>query len=469
MMRCCWVVLVVCCASIAAAQSTPEVDKMRADARAAYDKGDFETTKDLTNRLLTTNPKDHYALYLRASSRIELGVLKHEVKEIRDGIEDARESLKIGGGAEINYYLPYLYGMISLANLEDKKEHANVALDVAKMVLAKNLTPEQKANVLYQRAATYLYLKDLNAAAEDYQAAIKAFPGHAGSYMSLAQTYILLGQSDKALATFNAAVEALNNYLAYNNRGLFLQQQGKWPEAMADFNKAIELDPNFAIAYNNRGFNYQQTGNQQAAEADFTKALTIEPQNPLFHSLRGTTRLSAGNLPGAIEDYTEAIRLYPQNAVAQADLGFAKYFSKDYEGAYAAFDQATQIDPIQMRYLSPWKVWSLVLAGKSDLTEPITTASVNKAEKERDWIDEQVLFLSGKISEKDLVDFVTKTTDAKMKNSQLCEAYYFIAERRSQANDKENAARSYDHVLKTNELRLSAYRGAQFALQRFGK
>ena len=466
-----WIVLLLICASTAAAQSPAETDKLRDEAKAAYEKGDFDTAKQITTQILSKNPKDHAALYLRASSRVEMGVVKHDLKEIRDGIEDARDSLRVAGGGEVNYYLPYLYGMISLANFEDKKEHANVSLEVAKTVLARtNLTPEQRANVLYQRASAHLYLKDLNAAIEDYQGAIKAFPGHIGSYMGLAQSYIIAGQMDKALATFTAAVETIpDNHLVYNNRGLFLQQQGKTQEALADFNKAIEIDPNFATAYTNRGFTEQTMGKLPEAEADFTKALSIEPENPLFTSLRGTCRLAQGNTAGAIEDYTTAIRLNPQNPVAHADLAFAKYFAKDYAGASAGFDQATQIDANVMRYLNPWKVWSLVLSNKADAVTEIASVSENKPAKERDWIDEQVLFLSGVVSEKALVDYVQKTPDPKLKNAQLCEAYYFIGERRTQANDKTNAATFYQLVLNTKEAQLSAYRGAQFALQNFGK
>ena len=129
----------------------------------------------------------------------------------------------------------------------------------------------------------------------------------------------------------------------------------------------------------------------------------------------------------------------------------------------------TQIDGNMMRYLSPWKVWSLVLSGKPDAIEEIAAASKNKPEKDRDWIDQQVLFLKGDIAEKALVEFVQKTTDPKLKNAQLCEAYFFIAERRAQANDKTNAAAFYAQVIATKESQLSAYRGAQFALQSFGK
>jgi len=465
------IVLVLCFGTVSMAQSNPEHEKMRADARKAYEEGEFAKAKDLTDRILTQNPKDHAALYLRASARVELGVVKRDVKEIREGIEDARDSLKVGGGGEINYYLPYLYGMISLANIEDKKEHANVSLEVAKTVLARtNLTPEQRANVLYQRASAYLYLKDLKAAIGDYEAAIASFPAHIGSYMGLAQGFIFTGQLDKALETFTKAIEAVpNNHLLYNNRGLFLQQQGKTQEAMKDFNKAIELDASFATAYTNRGFTSQAMGDLPAAEADFTKAISLETGNPLFTSLRGTCRLSQGNSAGAIEDYTQAIRLNPQNPVAHADLGFANFFSRNYAGAFTEFDQATQIDANVMRYLSPWKVWSLVLAGKPDAIDEIASVSEKKAENERDWIDQQVLFLKGDIAEKALYDYVQKTTEPKLKNAQLCEAYYFIAERRSQANDKTNAAAFYQQVISTKESQLSAFRGAQFALQSFGK
>lgn len=456
----------------ALAQPSPEHEKMRNDARAAYDRGSFEEAKDLTTKILALNPKDHAALYLRASSRVELGVMKHDFKEIRDGIEDARESLKVAGGGEVNYYLPYLFGMVSLANLEQKKEHANVAVEIAKKVLSSpSLTPQQRSDILYQRAAAFMATGNLESAIEDYQAATKSNPEHLGSYMGLAQCYTISGQPEKALATFNAAVEAFpKHHLVYNNRGLYLQQQGKLQESIADFNKAIELAPDgqFSVAYANRGFSNQGLGNLPAAEADFTKALSLEPQNGLFTSLRGTCRLAAGNVAGAIEDYTQAIRLNPQNPVPHADLGFAKYFSKDYAGAVAAYDQALQIDPNAMRYLNPWKLWSLVLSGRPDAIGEITAAS-EKAGKDGDWIDQQVLFLKGDISEKQFMDFVEKTPDPKLKNAQKCEALYFIGERRLQANDKDNAVKFYQNVVALKEPQLSAYRGAQFALKSLNK
>ena len=217
----------------------------------------------------------------------------------------------------------------------------------------------------------------------------------------------------------------------------------RYAESINDFNKAIELDKDFAIAYVNRGFSNQWLGNLQLAEVDYNQAITLQPENPRFYSLRGTCRLSQGNArPGALEDFNDAVRLYDKNPVARSDVGFAKFFMKDYAGASTEFEMANQMDPVAMRYLGPWRVWSLTLAGKAAAAAPIIALSADKPEKDRDWIDEQVLFVGGKdVSERDLVDFVSKATDPKLKSGQLCEAYFFIAERRAQANDKVNADR----------------------------
>ena len=131
MFRSCWIVFVLFFGSIAAGQANPEHEKMKAEAEVAYQQADFAKCKELTSKVLAQNPKDHAAMYLRASSRVELGVIKRDVSELREGIQDARESLKVGGSTEVNYYLPYLFGMVSLANMEDKKEHAKAARSAA--------------------------------------------------------------------------------------------------------------------------------------------------------------------------------------------------------------------------------------------------------------------------------------------------------------------------------------------------
>ena len=54
--------------------------------------------------------------------------------------------------------------------------------------------------------------------------------------------------------------ESSRDAVFYNNRGWAYRDQGELDKAIADFTKAIELDPTYAVAYNNRGFVYHDQG-----------------------------------------------------------------------------------------------------------------------------------------------------------------------------------------------------------------
>ncbi len=49
---------------------------------------------------------------------------------------------------------------------------------------------------------------------------------------------------------------------------------------MADYNKAIEINPQYAYAYNNRGWVYYNLKEYDKAIKDYNKALEIDPKVP---------------------------------------------------------------------------------------------------------------------------------------------------------------------------------------------
>jgi len=63
----------------------------------------------------------------------------------------------------------------------------------------------------------------------------------------------------------------------YQNRGAVYQSKGNLDQAILDYNKAIQINPNFALAYNNRGLLYQDKGNFKQALSDFNKAIHLDP------------------------------------------------------------------------------------------------------------------------------------------------------------------------------------------------
>ena len=55
-----------------------------------------------------------------------------------------------------------------------------------------------------------------------------------------------------------------------------LRDKGRLEEAIADFTKAIELDPNLALAYASRGFIRMIQGKTFEAEKDFAQCLKLD-------------------------------------------------------------------------------------------------------------------------------------------------------------------------------------------------
>ncbi len=447
--------------------TNPEHERLKSDAENAYQNGEFPKAIELTTRVLTQNPKDHVALYLRASSRVELGQLRRDLKDVRGGIEDAREAMRHGGTDMINYYLPYFYGMTTLATMENRKEHADVVVTFSTQILARtNLKPDDRANLLYQRAAGYLFQRNLEAASRDYEAAVKSVPTHVGARLGLADCYLQMKNLEKAEAAFNSAVESVpNNPLVFNNRGMFFQQQGKTQKAIADFSRSIELDADYAVAYTNRGFASMAEGNLVAAESDFSAALKIDQSQPLVYSLRGTARLSQGNAKGAMEDYTQVLSFDGKNPIAHVDLGFAKYFSGDFAGAAAEFEQAITVDA-NLRYVLPWRYWALMKAGQGGVAATKLGDALTKPADKKDWADHLLGFLAGKTNEQEVIN-AADNKEELLKQAQLCEAFYFCGEKRTVAADAGGATQYYQQAIATKQSHLSAYRGSQFALKQF--
>jgi tetratricopeptide (TPR) repeat protein len=111
------------------------------------------------------------------------------------------------------------------------------------------------------------------------------------------------------LAIFLPAAMAGNDAKFYFDSGCKKGIAKDFDGAIADFTKAIKLDPKNKDAYDLRGSMNAYKGDFTAANADWTKAVEIDPKFARAYMNRAMGRKAIGDIDGAIEDLTEANKL----------------------------------------------------------------------------------------------------------------------------------------------------------------
>ena len=122
---------------------------------------------------------------------------------------------------------------------------------------------------------------------------------------------IAIAAALSVLALGSPLITACANPLSTNSHdsGIEKSQQGNYQGAIADFNQAIEINPQHANAYYNRGLAKYHSKNYQGAIADYTKVIEINPQFASAYSIRGTSKYLLGDLKGACDDARKAADL----------------------------------------------------------------------------------------------------------------------------------------------------------------
>jgi protein O-mannosyl-transferase len=136
------------------------------------------------------------------------------------------------------------------------------------------------------------------------------------------------------------------NSIAYNNRGIALELQGQYLEAIEDFNTAVSLKPDYAEAYVSRGWIYKRLGFADLALKDFDLAVQLNPRQYLAYYHRGVLFGESGENDLAVRDFTAAIRIDPDFGDAFASRGLAYINSGLSHSALADLQTAITMDPL---------------------------------------------------------------------------------------------------------------------------
>jgi tetratricopeptide (TPR) repeat protein len=136
----------------------------------------------------------------------------------------------------------------------------------------------------------------------------------------------------------------------YFDSALRKQKQGDTRGALADYNRAIKINPQSANAYYNRGLlKATKLQDDRGALADYDRAIQLKRNYDAAYNNRGNLKMDKlQDYQGALTDYDRAIQLKPRNADAYYNRGVLKYtFLKDLAGGIADMQQAAKISQNQ--------------------------------------------------------------------------------------------------------------------------
>lgn len=133
--------------------------------------------------------------------------------------------------------------------------------------------------------------------------------------------------------------KAPNNVRAYNELGAIFRDEGRYAQAMEQFEKALKINKNYAVTYYNIGYIQYKLGTYENALTYFQEALrfqlTVQLHMDIYNSI-GITYSEMGNDTDAVHAFKKAIEILPGSIIPYNNLG--RQYSK-----MGKFDQAIEI------------------------------------------------------------------------------------------------------------------------------
>lgn len=178
------------------------------------------------------------------------------------------------------------------------------------------------------------------------RALAEQFPSSFVLWNILGAAYQALGQSNNAIAAYERSLDLNPNYAsAYNNMGNSLRDQGKHEDAIAAYQRALNLKPDYASPYNNMGNALRDQGKLEDAIAAYRRALALRPDYAEALNNMGSVLHEQGNLEEALNVYERALGIKPNYAGAYNNMGNALRDQGKHEDAVAAYQRALVLKP----------------------------------------------------------------------------------------------------------------------------
>ena len=157
---------------------------------------------------------------------------------------------------------------------------------------------------------------------------------------------VVANRIDEAVALANALLaDDPRNAPALNLFGLALYKAGDIEGSVAQYRKALEVDPGYAEAHFNLGNSYVVMDRLAEAEAEYEEAVGAEKKFVLAHYNLGILYEDSGRIDQAMAAYRRAVDYDPQFFFAYVALGNLLYAQADFEGAIVNLSRSLELNP----------------------------------------------------------------------------------------------------------------------------
>ena len=202
----------------------------------------------------------------------------------------------------------------------------------------------------------------LEQAANEFNKAVELDPNFALAWVGVADSHMLWEvygtlERDKATEIMDVAANralAIDDQMgeAYASLGQLRKMQGEPEQAEAAFNRAIELNPNYASAYHWYAYFLRDYPLRAQEQVDlFRKALELDPRSAIIGTALGGTYLSHGLYSQAERQLLKVLDMQPGFAEALSALASIYYQTSRYDLAMKYSRMAAEQDPGSPQYL----------------------------------------------------------------------------------------------------------------------
>ena len=149
-----------------------------------------------------------------------------------------------------------------------------------------------------------------------------------------------------SVTLFSHALEVTkDNWLAHNNLGTALADQGKVDEGAEHFRAVLQINPDCDDARNNLGRFLAERGKPDEARAQIEAVLRRDPRHARAHRNLGYVLFAEGNIAQGVAQYALARQLRPEDAVTPEDLAAALTRQADSRTPLPCLRQALDLLP----------------------------------------------------------------------------------------------------------------------------